>query len=223
MNNKKSGRITGILFIIGTACGVASLSFLNVLKEENFLYSINENPHKLIIGAMLVILMAISCAGIAYSIYPVLSKYKKGLAIGSVGFRTAESVFSIFASLTILTLIPLAKDYAALNSESVLAAGNTILYMHDINGSLLGITFATGALLYNIGFYQTKLLPRWISVWGIAATLIHIIASVLAFYGVEGFSPLGLVLNMPIALQEMVMAVYLIIFGFRHVNKLKIA
>ncbi len=83
---------------------------------------------------------------------------------------------------------------------------------------VLGIVFSTGALMYNIGFYKTKLIPRWISVWGIIALVMHIVASVLVFHGVDSFSTPNIILNMPIAFQEMVMAVYLIIFGFRDVE-----
>jgi membrane-bound metal-dependent hydrolase YbcI (DUF457 family) len=101
----------------------------------------------------------------------------------------------------------------------MIATGNSMLYLHETIGGIMGIAFASGALLYNIGFIKTKLVPRYLSIWGMAAAVMHILACVLTFYGYESFSPLNMVLNVPIAIQEMVMAVYLIIFGFRNIDK----
>lgn len=218
MNNKKAGRLTGIAFIIGTAAGVACLTFVNVIQEANYLNSIASNPKALTFGALLIVLMGIACSLIAYAIYPVLSKYNKTLAIGAVGFRTIEGALMLLSAITLLSLVPIATEYTASGSDAVMVAGNTVLGLHNTLGGVMGIAFAVGAMMYNIGFYITKLVPRWLSIWGMIALVMYIVASILLYYGIDGFSPINVILNMPIALQEMVMAVYLIVFGFREVK-----
>ena len=110
MNNKKTGRAAGIAFIIATAAGVASLSFTNVINSEDFLSVIAAQPGTLSIGALLIVIMGIACAAIAYAIYPVLSKYKKGLAIGAAGFRTMEAALTLTSAGMLFALVSLSGE-----------------------------------------------------------------------------------------------------------------
>jgi len=203
---KKLGRATGISFILATAAGVASLSFVDVINHENYMQSISANPSGLTIGALLILIMGLACAAIAYCIYPVLSKHHKGLAIGAAGFRTIEGGLFILSSAALLALVTLANQ--GVDGTQIKAFQGAI----SIGPTL---AFCIGAILYNIGFLKAKLVPNWLAIWGIIALVLHIVASVSTLFGLESFSPIGLVLNMPIALQEMIMAVYLIIFGFK--------
>jgi len=59
------------------------------------------------------------------------------------------------------------------------------------------------------------LLPRWLSVWGIGGVVLLMIAAVLLIFGViSPMSPGQIALAAPIGLQEMVLAVWLIVKGF---------
>ena len=209
MNNKNTGRLTGILFIAATAAGVGSLPLLNVLDTEGYADAIVSSPQPYLLGAMLVTLMGIFCAAIAISIYPVLAKQCKGLAIGAAGFRIIEGGIFV-ASAGIAAAILKAAAYTGSAAEILKIAYNSV-------AETAAVAFCAGALLYYIGFYKTRLIPRWLSVWGIAAILLHFGASVSVLFGAESFSTVNVIINMPIALQEMVLAVWLIIFGFKEV------
>jgi hypothetical protein len=76
--------------------------------------------------------------------------------------------------------------------------------------------FGLGALIFYIAFYKYKLLPRWISCWGIIAILLHIVSGVLVLLRLsKDFDTVSMILNLPIAVQEMVMAIWLIVKGFK--------
>ena len=57
--------------------------------------------------------------------------------------------------------------------------------------------------------YQARLIPRWISGWGIAAAVLYLAGGLIAFFG-----PTLEILLLPMLPQEMVMAVWLIVKGF---------
>ena len=66
---------------------------------------------------------------------------------------------------------------------------------------------------YYCAFFQSRLIPRWLSGWGIAAIVLMTTAAVLALFNndaVTSYVPLAL----PIFLQEMVLAVWLIAKGY---------
>jgi hypothetical protein len=80
---------------------------------------------------------------------------------------------------------------------------------------MLIIVFSLGALILYSVLYQSRLIPRWLSVWGLIAILMHFSTAFILTFGLldEDAASLWL-LNFPIFLQEMVMAVWLIAKGF---------
>ncbi len=75
--------------------------------------------------------------------------------------------------------------------------------------------FSLGALMLYTLLYQSQLVPRWISVWGYVAILLHLGRGVLVmFHVLSPFSAIDTLVNMPIGVQEMVMAVWFIVKGF---------
>ncbi|HEX2997646.1 MAG TPA: DUF4386 domain-containing protein, partial [Anaerolineales bacterium] len=75
--------------------------------------------------------------------------------------------------------------------------------------------FGIGALIFYCLLYKSNLIPRWISVWGLIAIALHLTTGLLIVFGLQSeFSALNSIMNFPIFLQEMVMAVWLIARGF---------
>ena len=77
------------------------------------------------------------------------------------------------------------------------------------------LAFGLGALMYYWVFYRSRLVPRWLSAWGLAAIAVVMMSGVLVMLGLtEPMSTTQLVLASPIFLQEMVLAARLIAKGF---------
>jgi hypothetical protein len=96
------------------------------------------------------------------------------------------------------------------------ALGALLLKAAEIGASLGAIVFPLGvARLYAV-LYQSKLIQRWLSVWGLIGVALNFVSTGLA--GVFGLTPqmstIQMIANLPIFLQEMVMAVWLIVKGF---------
>jgi hypothetical protein len=155
-------------------------------------------------------------AGIAISLYPVLRKLNAGLALGSVVFRTAEAVMYMVGVASLLSLLALSQRFAtagAVDAASFRAIGDSLQDMRE-QVTLVGVlAFSLGALIYYYLFYRSGLVPRWLSGWGLAAILLTIAACLLALFNQRPLTTYTIVL-LPIAMQEMVLAVWLIAKGF---------
>ena len=69
--------------------------------------------------------------------------------------------------------------------------------------------------MYYLVFYRSRLIPAWLSVWGIAGVVLLMVAAVLVIFGAIGpLSPVRSLSPLPIGVQEMVLAVWLIVKGF---------
>ena len=78
------------------------------------------------------------------------------------------------------------------------------------------IFLGLGGLMFYPLLYQSKLIPRFISVWGIIGDISILTAGVLGMFGLNPtFSTILIFLGLPIAANEMFLAVWLIVKGFK--------
>jgi hypothetical protein len=218
--HRRTAIIVGILYIIGTAAGVASVVVTGpVLDAPDYLDKVAANANPMIIGALFILTMGLALAMVPVFMFPILKKHNETLALGYVVFRGALETFTYFVPvISWLLLITLSREFvtaAAPDASYFQTLGTLLAETSDWAGEITTIVFGLGALILYYLFYQTKLIPRWISIWGLIAIVLHLAAGLLAMVGViTTFSTIQVVMNIPIALQEMVMAVWLIVKGF---------
>ena len=218
-SNRKTARIVGVLFIIGTVAGILSVVFSgSILDAPDYLIKVSANESQVIIGALFVLIMAFACTGIAIWLYPVIRKHNEALALGSVGFRLIEGVFHLVGVISLLSLLTLSQEYVkagAPDASYFQTSGTLLLAARDWAGVLGSFAFILGALMYYYVFYQSKLIPRWLSVWGLIGVPFWVAEILLSMFGfVDPFSTTVILLDLPIAVNEMVLAVWLIVKGF---------
>ena len=220
MNSYRNNAIVaGVLFILADVASLSSSPFLAPIKTLNFT-EFSANPNQALIGALLVFIAAMLCASIAISLYPVLRKFNLSLAIGAVSFRLLEAVFYSVGAVTMIFLLTLSQEFVqagAPSSSYFQTLGAVFLSGHDWVGFGAGpIAFSLGALMYYIVFYQTKLVPRWLSIWGLVGVTLCATSAMLVMFNIIGTSStVQIVLNFPfIFAQELVLAVWLIVKGF---------
>jgi len=211
--------IVGVLFIIATVAGTIAASIGNpILSAPDYLTEISANEGTMIIRAFLTFLMAISCAGIGLGLYPIMRKYSVGMAISTVGFRVIESITEILGGASTIALLALGQEFVKAGATdaayfqiigAVIKAGDEWLS----NGVML-LSWCIGAFMYYSLFYQYRLVPRWLSGWGVIGITLTTISSVLVMlHIIPGFGTIQVIANLPIALQEMVFAIWLIAKG----------
>jgi Domain of unknown function (DUF4386) len=217
--NKKTARAVGGLFIIGTVAGILSRVVTGPIQNaQDHLMSVPANETRLVVGALLILTMGLALAMVPVMMFPILRKQSEALALGYVVLRGGLEAVSYLAIATgWLLLVPLSQIYAqagALDASNIEALGTLLLEAKAI-GSILTVVFCLGALIFNYLLYRTKLVPRWLSGWGLVAIVPYLTAGLLAMFGIiDALSPIYAILNAPLALQELVLAVWLIVKGF---------
>ena len=211
---RKTARIVGVLFITATVAYSLGIILLDpILGGSDYLTKVSENETQVIIGAFLVLIDAVAVAGIGIVIYPILKKNNETSALGYAGARIAEGVLFSVNVITILTLLTLSKEFvmAGAPDASYYQTFGTLLLAAGDRAFLLGfgVAFTLSALILNFVLYQSKLVPRWLSGWGfVGAALLWV------YYLLQSFNTNLDILFYPIAVQEMVFAVWLIVKGF---------
>jgi hypothetical protein len=214
---RKIAVITGVIFIIATLMGpLLAAPLLPDLTGTDYLARVSAHPIQAPGGVLLYIIGYFACAGIAVVMYPVLKKWNAGLALGSVVFRTIETAFYMVGLVSLMSLLTLGQKFTTsgvAERTSLQAIGNLLVSVRD-NAALLAVfAFCLGAFMYYYLFFQSRLIPRWLSGFGIIAIILMMTACVLSLFSgnrITSYIPLAA----PIAVQEMVLAVWLIVKGF---------
>ena len=218
--NRRTAIIVGVLYIIGTVAGILSVVFSTpILNGPDFLSKVSANENQFLIAALFVLLMGLALALVPVMLFPILKKQNEALALGYVVFRGAlETVTYIALVISWFLLLILSREYVAAGAPDTSyfqTLGALFLKGNDSISTILAIVFCLGALMLYYLLYRSKLIPRWISVWGFIAITLHLATGFLIIFQLMSpFSTINMVVNFPIFLQEMVMAVWLIVKGF---------
>jgi hypothetical protein len=212
---QKSARMVGILFIIGTVSGILSTNMISILDAPDYLVKFSENQTSVVLGVLAVLVMGISLSMMSVVLYPILKKYNESLALGAVIFRgVLEMASYLGVAISWLLLLSLGKSYVLAGSPATSEfqlMGDTLKNLEFVNGSMAlgGIVFSIGAIIIYYVFLKIKLLPSWLSIWGLAGGILYLATPIIMMFGFE-FEFLQYILGV----QEMVMAVWLIVKGF---------
>jgi hypothetical protein len=215
-STRRTAMATGALFIVATIAALGADVLTPALTGTDYLANVANHPDRLAAAALLYLIAAGTSVGIAIALYPLLKEVNAGLALGSVVFRTIEAVFYTAAVVSLLSILPLGQRLATIPADSrepIHAIADSLLSLRD-HATLAGVfAFSLGALMYYALFYRSRLVPRWLSGWGMAGVLLMMTACLLALFSnspVTGYAPFIL----PILVQEMVLAVWLLVKGF---------
>ena len=218
-SNRKTAIIVGLLFIIATVFLFAESFYKPILSSPDYLDIIYPNKIIVITGILLESIVIPAIFLIPIFLFPILKKHNKVLALGYIGFRSLEAVLISIAEINKLSLVNLSRDYlnkGGLDVSYFQNIGSSIqskLYWVNTDGLIYVSIFAIGALILYSVLYQSKLVPRWIAGWGFIAAITILTGSMLSAF--TDISPvITILLIAPIAVQEMVFAVWLIVKGF---------
>ena len=213
---RKIAVITGLIFIIATVVNLIAAALTPVPTDTGSLIWLSAHPNHVAGGALLYLISFFASGGIAIAMYPVLKEKNSGLALGAVVFRALEAVFYLVGLVSLLSLLTLSQQFTTAgpaDRTTLQTIANLLVSIREHAGLVAVFAFCLGAFLYYTLFFQSQLIPRWLSGFGIAAILLMLTACVLSLFSgnrITSYIPLAF----PIFLQEMVMAVWLIAKGF---------
>jgi hypothetical protein len=218
---RKNARWAGVFYIIATVAPILTYFFIGFLggmvagePNPDYLIKISANEIQLLGVMFIELIWALSVVVIVVMLFPILKKHNEALALGFFSLRFIEAISTIIHSITGLSLLTLSQEYAiagAPDDSHYHTVGILLLAARDwtfLLGS--GLVFSLSALILNYMLYKSKLIPRWLSIWGLVGAALSFANYLPQFFGIASLE----ILFLPIGLQEMVFAIWLIIKGF---------
>ena len=216
--HRTTARVVGLCFLAAMAGSLIGGGLLEtILSAPDYLLAAAEHETQLIVGVLLELVNATAVLAIGFLMFPVLKQHNEQLAVGYLAIRSVEAVVCSIIVIGPLALLTLSREYGqagAAEAAYLQAAGALgIAERARVAGLLIPLFFSLGAMLFYTLLYRSRLLPRFISVWGfIGAALILIIN--IANLGAELGLGVSLVFVLPIILNEIFLGIWLIVRGF---------
>jgi hypothetical protein len=215
--SRRAPAIAGALIIVGMIAGV--LSIVPVLEEPHYLALISAHESQIIVGAVSQLAMIPAYVGFALCLYPILRTESEALSLGFLGFRLIAATFHLIGVIFLPLFLVLGQEFAqagASGAPHLEALGDLLRTARDlVNHVALIISLGLGDLLFFCILYRARLVPRWSSVWGLIGVGSAVSASLLVLLRLaDVVAPLYLAMNAPLALQSVVLALWLITRGF---------
>jgi len=200
--HRTEGIVAGVLFITATAATMASQMIVApILDAPDITSQIAEQRTAFTLGVILEFTNALASAGIAFALYPIIRRCAEGLAVAYLGLRILEASIGLFAASTLLALL----------SPIDPAVG---LALHSWGFLLVLIVFSIGTLIFYPLLYRYRLVPVVLSLWGLIGGVMLLLSCCLILLGqIETGSATDLFLSLPIWVNEMALALWLIIRG----------
>lgn len=223
---RKTAITVGVLFIIGTVAGIFSGVVTGpVLDDSDYLAKVIANETRIVLGAILVLVMGFALAMIPVTMFPIFRNYNEPLALGAIVFRgVLEAVTYMVIAICWLMFIPVGQAFVnagSADATTLQVMGFIIKQAVYWTEHLLALVFTIGALMLYWLFYKTKLIPSWLALWGFFGAILYFAAPILNLFDPQHPAlSLGVKwgnLMAPLAIQEMVFAVWMIIKGFNQV------
>jgi Domain of unknown function (DUF4386) len=210
-SDRKRALTAGIFYLL-TFVSIPTLFLYNPVKSAH--YIIGSGPDTgAVIGGILEIIVALAGIGTAVVLFPILKKRNESAALGLVAARILESGTIFVGVAFLLAIVTLRKAGVGPNA---LVTGHALVALYD-RIFLLGQSFmpAICDLLLGVLLYQSRLVPRHLSVIGIIGAPILVAGYIAVLFGlIDQHGPLAGLSAFPVAIFEFSLGVWLVVKGF---------
>lgn len=218
--NRITAVIAGSFFIIAAATAIIGVLLYDpILNDSYFIIRGSEKENQIVWGAFFEILLAFSVIGTSIALFPVLKKYNESMALGTVCFRLLESTMILIGIISLLAIVSLNHEFSKEmnpDASAYLIAGKLLVAIHNWT-FLYGPNLVLGpsTLMTSYLLFKSKLIPRFITVLGLAGGPLISACALLVMFGIfNQISVWGALFAIPVFLYEMSLAVWLIMKGF---------
>lgn len=219
--HRADARNFGIAFILTfLSYGIGASLMDSVVSLPDFLSQIGARQTNFIIGALLIaIVHTLMNIAMPVIMLPILTRYNKHLAYSYFGMAIVATAVLAVGALVMLLLIPLGEAYvqSGLDASPAYVSAAAVLQKFGFNAYHLGMAlWSLGGLSFSGALYQSKLLPKFMALWGVVGYLTLFVGSVMELFGHNEL--VEIISVIPGGLFEVTLALWLIFKGFRPVS-----
>lgn len=208
-------RLIGALFLAGfVVYGVGFGLVTSVVGTPDFLLTIAAHQTTLVLGAFLMLLNTAVDVGKGVLFFPILENHGKRSALAYLAALIVQVLLLDIGVLCLLMIVPLgqyASDGGGTSVAWATALGSLLNHANTMAYQIGQATLAVGGIFLCALLFRTRLIPRWLALWGVIGYGIHVAGAIAEIFGI----PISLMLLIPGMFFELMLPGWLLIKGFQ--------
>jgi hypothetical protein len=181
----------------------------------SILVNVSKNLTRMRISNLIALLNSLAIVLLAVMFYVVFYRQYKIIALVALVFFVAEAITLAVSKIGTYGLIPLSQEFVEAGAPEpsyFQTLGDFLYHGFDRLGyDIHMLFFCLGGILWYYLLYSSRLVPRPLAIWGLVAICMLSIPALLMLYR-RGPTP-WMVLGLPYAPFELVLAVWLLVKG----------
>ncbi len=219
---RRTAILVASLFLLKAIVAYAGNALLNpVVIAPDYLATLFSKSATVTSGMLLWLVHDIAIVFIGLLMFPILKKQSESMALGYVSMRMLESIVMVVGVIFAMMLIPLSQAFIKAGPTDVTsfqAIGAVLKQAENLFLNTMQLIFmGLGGIILTTMLFKTKLVPRFISVFGIVAYALLVLGFLIALFGILDPTPgsIGSMLAIPVAIFEIIlMPIWLYAKGF---------
>ncbi len=211
-SNQTIGRCTGLLLLFVFVTGILIFQILQgpILFSKDYLTHTSAHSNQIISSVVLGIFSGSISIGIAAILLPVFKKYSSFLAYLYLAFCIINFFSIMIDNVSVISMLEISKEYINNENNSSLKILGAVAYeTHWWTHYFYLLISCFPVFILYFTLYQAKLIPRLISIFGLAAVLLMFIEELFSIFG----QSISMNMLLPIALVQLVLPLWLIFKG----------
>jgi len=187
---QNTSNILGAVFLMqattSLVSGVILMGLLAPANMNDILFNIANHAWLMRANIFGEMITALGVIFLGAMLFVVLRKHNEKMALVALGFYILEAVLLAVSRIQAFSLVGISQEYVIQGRLNYLQSMGTVaLASMDFGYKLLMFPFCLGAILFYYLFYESRMIPRWLSLWGLVAVCILLIAT---FFSVAGYN-----------------------------------
>jgi hypothetical protein len=186
----KTSRILGVAFLFQFVTSFSSGAFLKQAwfvpgNMSDTLIKIANNALLMRFNILLDMFTALGVIFLGAILFLITRKQNEKMALTALGFYILEAALLAVSRTEAFSLLRISQEYvASAQPVNLLTMGQVAYESMDFAGNTLHmLTFCFGGILFYVLLYQTGVIPRALSLWGLIAIFPMLVGTMAQVFG----------------------------------------
>lgn len=189
--SRNSGRLLGFLFLLSLIAGGTGTSLRGLTGDVStiaFINHIQEHTSQMKLAITLDMIASTIVVGIAIFIFPFIKTYSLRLANAYLSIAGINFVIITVSNILHVGLLSVSNTYHTANvsnPQSFITLAKMFYDAYYWTHFLMLILYSIGGFVLYYCLLKTKLIPIWLSIWGLLASIIVFFGGALQIADIE--------------------------------------
>ncbi len=212
---KNRMRSIGILMILIFVTGIFSIVY--VLESPDYLLQLPTRLNEIYVGGGFQLAMVAIYMTLIVLITPLIRDYSENLSKYFIASRSISIAFHLIGIILLMLFVPLSHANVISSEGPYQVIGDILRLGRDLTNHIgVIIPYLIGSLIFYFVLFKEKYTYRWLILLGYFGIILALTSSILILFNIISIvSPIFIILSLPLAVQELLLAIVLI---FKRVN-----